>query len=201
MFEFFYPVYQDDLPPTFLKKLKQVWEGSYDSLYEDGNDSIEDAIIDILRELNKGDDITVKNRLIYLVWILCLSCKDTIRSYLPEDRRHERILSYFLEWEKNNYDIKLDITEEFTDIGKNGNAQNLDEALLVFSESFMVLSGAENVNELIVDILDLCLQGYAIAAGSKDRRLILNWLINNVIPSAFCCRKSNLIYSINTNWL
>jgi hypothetical protein len=198
MFDSFGPVYQDDLPPIFLKKLKQVWEGSYDSLYEEGDDSIEDAIIDILSELNKGDDVTVKNRLIYLAWTLCIACKDTIRSYLPEDRRHERVLSYFLEWEKNNYYLEVDMAEEFTDIGKRGNSQNLDEALLVFSESFMVLNGAENANELIVDIIDLCLEGYAIAAGSKDRRLILNWLINNVFPSAFCCRKSNLIYSINT---
>ena len=50
--------------------------------------------------------------------------------------------------------------------------------------------------EALLEILDDCLEGYAIFPGSQGRRDLFNWWLLEVIPAAWCLRFPESIYTI-----
>ncbi|WP_049802503.1 hypothetical protein [Gloeothece verrucosa] len=50
--------------------------------------------------------------------------------------------------------------------------------------------------EAILEIIDDCLEGYAIFPGSQGRRELFNWWLLEVVPAAWCLKLPQHLYTI-----
>ena len=71
----------------------------------------------------------------------------------------------------------------------------MDEALDVLKNSLKVLD-IQQSKEALLNILDDCLEGYAIFPGSQGRRDLFNWWLLEVVPASWCLQFPNKIYTI-----
>ncbi len=189
----------DQLPLKFIDILQNGWARTYSNLYEDGLDNINSTIREVLNEFFSGDECLISRRLIYLNWNLCLACSPTAYSYLPGDARVKKVNDQIKLWEKKSIAQCDNMSKIFDDILMSpfSYAQGLYEAILVLSNAILCMELGARL-ETIEDSLDVCLEGYAIAAGLKDRRPIFNWMINHLFPASYSCMKADIIYTMDT---
>jgi streptomycin 6-kinase len=183
--------------------LGELWKYRYDDLYEDEADGrpLEDdlmaacqRIVSFLatQELEKGHQ-----RLLYLGWTLALSTLPTIEAWLPEDKRPQMVLDEVravLEGgRRGSQDWKTLLPPAIT------GSQALDEALNVFSNLIRALDPTE-APQALLNILDDCLQGYAVFPGSDGRRDLFNWLLLEAVPAAWSLHLPDAIYTFRWSW-
>ncbi len=128
----------------------------------------------------------------------CSAVEATVDAYLPGDPRPARVIARLEEW------LRDPATPGSEDIGSMfprtaTPPQALHEALDVLYQALKVLDRASAVDALR-EILDDCMEGYAIFPGSDGRRDLFNWWLIQVVPASWSLRKPDIIYTMRLPW-
>jgi hypothetical protein len=67
-----------------------------------------------------------------------------------------------------------------------------------YQELYEEADGTITLEETLLEILDDCLEGYAIFPGSQGRRDLFNWWLLEVVPATWCLQFPESIYRINS---
>ena len=196
-----YPNFQisssSEIPESLRQLLYKAWQNHYEELYEepaDGNITLEETLSELLDALGDRDNSLCHYRYVYMAQILALAVEPTIKAYLPEEQKTEQIFQLVINWSKNQ---ELSIEETINQLfpQKSVGSQTIDEALDVFKNLLQVLNPAK-AKEALLEILDDCLEGYAIFPGSQERRDLFNWWLLEAVPATSCTLPLALTVSI-----
>lgn len=207
-----------NLPDSLKGALSKAWHQQYEELYEsdaEGIASLQDALDEIL-ELFQGNNRTLSHlRYVWMALILACVVEPTVKYYQPNSLIPEETINQIAVWlvktlkEMVNSKMPfaqvardkeataiLDVVRLFTDNQKIVSFQVLFEALDVYSSAIKTLDYNQSL-EALLDILDDCLEGYAIFPGSYGRRELFNWWLLEVVPASWYLLPPSSIYSIN----
>jgi hypothetical protein len=186
--------YLDDLS----KIIEYATNNKYQELYEVANNyqfSLEDTIIKILDIFDLDQQGQV--RYLWMGLILADAVVPTIKAYLPKDQRPEkgfRLINQLLNNQEISSKIGLFLRKDLLLLSEG--CQALDEALDVF-RNFLKIINPAMAKEALLEILDDCLEGYAIFPGSQDRRELFNWWLLEVVPASWNLEEPQHLYTIN----
>jgi hypothetical protein len=96
----------------------------------------------------------------------------------------------------DNLDEPLDFTNIFSEDNKIASFQVVYEALDVYKNAVKVLDPNQSL-EALLNILDDCLEGYAIFPGSQGRRELFNWWLLEVVPASWSLSVPRYMYRGN----
>lgn len=170
------------LPDGLQAVIERVSEGRYRELYENNPTSgfrLEEALAEVLKMLG---ECSQNPRLSYfcLAMILGLAVRPTVRCYLPDERFtklfFQELFHVFLGQKK---------VRDFRDYYGSvlGQYQALDEAILVL-EGLLLIGDEVQAPSQLLDMSEICLEGYAIFPGSAGRRDLFDWWLLEAIPAA-----------------
>ncbi|NEQ68452.1 MAG: hypothetical protein F6K21_23720 [Symploca sp. SIO2D2] len=205
------------MPDSLQKSLVRAWEHHYEELYEseaDGTVLLEEVLEEILHSFEGSNQTLNHIRYVWMALILACTVKPTVKYYQPNNPEPEEAINRLTDW------LLVNIREIFYDrsplirasIGKVNNTsvnvcnlysekkisnfQGLSEALGVYTSAIKTLEANCAVAALL-DILDDCLEGYAIFPGSYGRRELFNWWLWDVVPSTWYLFPPDSIYSLD----
>jgi hypothetical protein len=196
-------VFVDGLWITLV--VSKIYQKKYAELYEEnhGNILLENTCLKILNQLKDNDELLTYRRYFFMGLIMSNAVIPTIKIYLPNDDRTEKIyqfVNYLLTNQNLTSSTKfIEIIENFP---KNlfpeisFGIQALDEAVDVFENLLRSIESSQSQNALL-EILDDCFQGYAIFPGSENRRDLFNWWLLDVVPAVWKLEVPQKIYTIN----
>jgi hypothetical protein len=185
-----------EIPESLRQLLYKVWQNHYEELYEeeaDGTITLEETLLEVLDAL--GDDSSCHSRYVCMALILALAVEPTVKAYyLPDDNKIEQIFQLVINWSRNR---QVPTEEKINKLfpQKSVGNQAIDEAIDVFKNMLQILN-LSKASEALLEILDDCLQGYAIFPGSQGRRDLFNWWLLEVIPAAWCLQLPENFYTI-----
>lgn len=176
----------------------------YEELYEpeaDGTASLEDDLNTLLEVLRDSDQSVNHLRYIWMALILSLSVEPTLEYYDPSNSLPKiiiKLLEEVLRETITGSSKSINITTDYLDNlineifkshesyfqKKEANFQAISEALDVFYNALRVINYDQAV-EAILEILDDCLEGYAIFPGSYGRRELFDWWLFEVVPASY----------------
>ncbi|QUS61719.1 hypothetical protein IQE94_06535 [Synechocystis sp. PCC 7339] len=186
--------YFQQVPDGLQVAIQQVSEWRYRELYEENPTpglSLKEALRTVLEKLNQ---FSQNSRFSYfcLAMILGLTVRPTVRCYLPNESFtrlfFQELFHSFFE-QKKVEDFK-GYYEPFL-----GKYQALDEAILVL-EKMLQVSDPLQAGSKLLDISEICLEGYAIFPGSAERRKLFDWWLLEAIPAACLQIFPSHIYTI-----
>jgi hypothetical protein len=193
------------LPPWFQGPaalhvlLEELWNQCYPDLYEEDcadPKTFVDARNRVLTACS-GDGFGHR-RLVRMALTFCSAVAATVDAYLPGDPRPARVIARLEEWlEDPATHAGEDLLSMFPQVPTP--PQALHEALDVLYQSLKALDPASTVDAL-QEILDDCVEGYAIFPGSDGRRDLFNWWLIEVVPASWCLRKPDVIYTMGLPW-
>ncbi|MGA9380441.1 MAG: hypothetical protein WBV73_16880, partial [Phormidium sp.] len=209
-----------NLPDSLKGALSKAWHQQYEELYEsdaEGVTSLQDALDEIL-ELFQGNNQTLSHlRYVWMALILACVVEPTVKYYQPNTLIPEETINQIAVWlvktlqemvsskmpfaqvarekEKEATAI-VDVVRLFTENQKIVSFQVLFEALDVYSSAIKTLDYNQSL-EALLDILDDCLEGYAIFPGSYGRRELFDWWLLEVVPASWYLLPPSSIYLIN----
>lgn len=196
------------LPDSIKVLVNKIKQQHYEELYEleaDSTASLQDDLNEILQAFRISNQTLTHLRYVWMTIILLLVVEPTLEYYQPKDSSPKDIILEISLWlianTKNilNDEVK---TIEFDDrellkkvilgnydfsyeTNKNPvSLQVLYEAQDVFKNASRVLDYEQCV-EAILEILDDCLEGYAIFPGSYGRRELFEWWLLEVVPASW----------------
>ena len=186
-----------EIPESLRQLIYKAWQNHYEELYEEEINqtiSLEETLLEILDALEDKDDSLCHSRYVYMALILALAVEPTIKAYLPNEQKTEKIWKLITNWFKNR---ELPTEETINQLfpQKSLGSQAIDEALDVFKNLLQALKLAQ-AKAALLEILDNCLEGYAIFPGSQERRDLFNWWLLEVVPAAWCLKFPKNIYTI-----
>ncbi|MBW4598883.1 MAG: hypothetical protein KME29_04535 [Calothrix sp. FI2-JRJ7] len=211
------------MPDSFQRVIKKVWCQHYEELYEPETEKITSLshAIDEILEIYKDNNQTLTHlRYVWMALILALVVEPTVKYYQPSCSIHEktikRINLWILKISENILNLNQESTESINfnyqdesdsiigDIKKNYNFygskltsfQIWQEALDVYSNAIKTLDFNESL-EALIEIVDDCLEGYAMFPGSQGRRKLFDWWLLEAIPAAWYLLPPNSIYAID----
>lgn len=126
--------------------------------------------------------------------ILADAVKPTVKAYLPDETKTDQayqLLEQYLVNKIKFSEIKIDEIFPTISVG----CQAIDEALDVFRNLLRVIDPVQ-AKDGILEILDDCLEGYAIFPGSQGRRDLFNWWLLEVVPASWCLKWPENLYTI-----
>lgn len=205
----------DNIPDYLRVKLAEVGRKTYAELYEpitDQETSLQEALEEILALFSDGNQTVGHIRHVWMALILAVVVKPTIEHYQPNnftlDETIEEMALWLLETIKavissKTPSVKLStfkkpyiqpcISGAFSE--KLAGFQILYEALDVYVNAIKTLNEDQSL-EALIDILDDCLEGYAIFPGSDGRRDLLNWWLLDVVPSVWYLLPPSSMYEL-----
>ena len=216
----------DNLPSSLKKLLITVYNQHYEELYEPEAtraNCLQDDLDDILCLFNKNRNQILKQfRYIWMTLILAVVVEPTVKYYLPDCNISEDTINRLASWLKktlvellhketnfnkmleqiefiessDNLDEPLDFTNIFSGDNKIASFQVVYEALDVYKNAVKVLDSNQSL-EALLNILDDCLEGYAIFPGSQGRRELFNWWLLEVVPASWRLSVPSSMYTIN----
>ncbi|MFB2838055.1 hypothetical protein [Floridanema evergladense] len=196
------------LPDSLKVLLNKIKQQHYAELYEleaDGTTSLQDDLNEILQAFRISNQTLTHLRYVWMTLILLLVVEPTLEYYQPKDSSPTDIILEISLWLIANtkkilndevktieFDdrelLKKDIIGNYDlshDTNKNPvSLQVLYEAQDVFKNAIRVLDYEQSV-EAIIEILDDCLEGYAIFPGSYGRRELFEWWLLEVVPASW----------------
>lgn len=196
------------LPDSLKVLLDKIKQQHYEELYEleaDGTTSLQDDLNEILQAFRISNQTLTHLRYVWMTLILLLVVEPTLEYYHPKDSSPKDIIIEISLWLIANtkkilndevktieFDdrelLKKDILVNYDvsqDTNKNPvSLQVLYEAQDVFKNAIRVLDYEQSV-EAIIEILDDCLEGYAIFPGSYGRRELFEWWLLEVVPASW----------------
>ena len=191
------------LPESLKVLLKKIKQQHYEELYEpeaDGNSSLQDALQEVLEAFGESDNKLCHRRYVWMGLIWALVVEPTVEYYQPNSDLTRNIIN-LLVIDVSQESILLNRNKGETasiEIAKNNvvltqqnlatqevkNFQAVNEALDVFYNAIRLLESEQSV-EALLEILDDCLEGYAIFPGFTGRREVFEWWIDEVVPASW----------------
>ncbi|GCL36556.1 MAG: hypothetical protein ACKO9I_06400 [Sphaerospermopsis kisseleviana] len=196
----------DEIPLYLQVLFNKIKLEHYAELYEpesSGRTSLDDTINEVLTSMRDSNETLTHLRYLWMTLILTLVVEPTLKYYQPKNLLPKRIINLLASRiiaiiissinNTKNHISELSTEELLKAISKNrnfyiekeiANFQILDEALDVFDNAVRVLNYDQSV-EAILNILEDCLEGYAIFPGSQGRRELFNWWLLDVVPASY----------------
>ena len=180
--------FSNQIPESIQQLINQVKENHYEELYEeeaDGNVSLQENLIELIEALEAKDDRSLTNkRFVCLGFFLALAVTPTIEAYFPENSIASQVFPLVLNYQSDPQDIpepqQIDLL--FPDV--SWGYQAVDEAMNVLHNLLLMLTPFP-VKGCLLDMLDDCLEGYAIISGSHYRRKLFDWFLLDLYPRAY----------------
>jgi hypothetical protein len=201
-----YPVksdfYLSNIPQELRELLDFAYQEKYAELYEENNGNIllEDICRKILNCLKSKNKMLTYQRYFSMGLIMSDAVNPTIKKYLPNDNRTQKIHD-FINSQLSKKSLIFSKNKKFIEIKNlfpeiSFGIQALDEAVDVFENLLKSLEPTQSQNALL-EILDDCFQGYAIFPGSENRRDLFNWWLLDVVPAVWKLEVPQQLYTIN----
>ncbi|MBC5795570.1 hypothetical protein H5968_10520 [Sphaerospermopsis sp. LEGE 00249] len=205
-----------EIPSDLQCLLNKVKLKHYDELYEEYDDitsSLTDDLTEVLKKFANGNKSINHIRYIWMTLIISLAVEPTLEYYDPNNnlplnviKLMESFFSYQLTLVNgssksiNPNRLNQLINEIFKSHEsyfhrKEANFQAISEALDVFYNAIRVLDYNQSV-EAIVEILEDCLEGYAIFPGSYGRRELFDWWLLDVVPTSYKLLPPTMFYVV-----
>ncbi|MCT7958970.1 hypothetical protein [Laspinema palackyanum] len=199
----------DKIPEPLKALLNKINQEHYEELYEpeaDGRVSLEDALNEVLEFFHERDKTYCQIRYVWMTLIFAVLVEPTVEYYNPENGFTKQTIHLIEKWILSNiidplarsrvvnYQFqaeKLKKLEYF--LSKKINSSKWDkmaslqviyEAIDVFKNSIRVLDYHQSKAALL-EILEDCLEGYAIFPGSYGRRDLFDWWLLEVVPCSW----------------
>jgi hypothetical protein len=207
-----------NVPDSLKGALSKVWQQHYEELYEpeaEGTASLQEALDEILEPFQGGNRTLSHLRYVWMALILASVVEPTVKYYQPNSSIPEETINRIAFWLLETLEEMVDSKMPFSQVAREKEANALVDAFRLFTEnkeiaSFQVLSEALDVYssaiktldsnqslEALLDILDDCLEGYAIFPGSYGRRELFDWWLLEVVPASWCLLPPSSIYSVD----
>jgi hypothetical protein len=205
------------MPDSLKSALIKASQQHYEELYEPetyGVASLQDALDEILK-LFQGTNQTLSHlRYVWMALILASVVEPTVKYYQPNSSIAEETINRLALWLLENIGEMLnskqadrvnrekeatttvDLSCLFTDNKEIASFQVLSEALDVYSNAIKALDYNQSL-EALLEILDDCLEGYAIFPGSYGRRELFDWWLLEVVPASWHLFAPTYIYSVD----
>lgn len=205
------------LPASLQKAMITAWNQHYEELYEsesDGTVLLEDALSRILNSFQSSNQTFMQLRYVWMALTLAVVVEPTIKYYQPDHPIPEETINKLTNWllktiaglfyPQENFNQEFDhvLRDTSVDINhlssdkKTSSFQVLSEALDVYISAVNTLEPSHSLQALL-DILDDCLEGYAIFPGSYGRRELFNWWLLDIVPSCWYLLPPTSVYSLN----
>ena len=207
-----------NVPDSLKCALSKVWQQHYEELYEpeaEGTASLQEALDEILESFQGGNRILSHLRYVWMALILASVVEPTVKYYQPNSSIPEETINRIAFWLLETLEEMVDSKMPFSQVAREKEANAIVDGFRIFSEnnkiaSFQVLYEALDVFsnaiktldynqslEALLNILDDCLEGYAIFPGSYGRRELFNWWLLEVVPASWYLVPPSSIYLIN----
>jgi len=199
----------NDIPDYLQVKLDEVWQKTYVELYEPITDkptSLQDDLEEILELFQDGNRKLGHLRHVWMALILAIAVQPTIEYYQPDcsfpAETIEEITLWLLRTIEAGISSKIPPVKTLSNISvsfseKLEGFQVLYEALDVYVNAMKTIDRDQSLAALI-DILDDCLEGYAIFPGSDGRRDLLNWWLLDVVPATWHLLPPSSVYVLES---
>lgn len=206
------------LPESIQGTLSRVWQQHYEELYEPEEEDaapLKDALDEILEVFQSNNQTLSHIRYVWMALILASVVEPTVQYYQPLNLIPQKTISKIELWLLENTEKMLNykrkfsnalIEEEFNALvdgiqidytnKKVGNFQIIFEALDVYMSAIKTLDYNQSLESLL-DILENCLEGYAIFPGSQGRRELFDWWLLEVVPASWYLMPPSSIYSLD----
>ena len=204
--------------PDFLKlKLVKVREQRYGELYEpdsEGSLLLEDALEEILESFQDGNQTLSHIRYVWMALILASVVEPTVEYYQPDNSIPKQTIAKMVSWlfktiwkmpDPKWASTEISIPEEIDVMLETFNLshsekkiasfQTLTEALDVYSNAIKTLDYHQSLAALL-DILEDCLEGYAVFPGAEGRRELFDWWLLDVVPACWDLLPPSSIYVV-----
>lgn len=188
----------------------------YGELYEpEENDSVllEDTLKEILDSFQRNQPLLGQLRYVWMALTLAAIVEPTVKYYQPNSQIPEKTIDLLTDWlletlvemlapkkqlhsiSENTYsNISLDL-KHLLSTNELSSLQVLSEALDVYREALETLEPDRSLQALL-NILEDCLEGYAIFPGADGRRELFNWWLSDVVPSCWYLLPPTSVYSL-----
>lgn len=204
------------MPDSLQEAMIAAFSNSYEELYEldsNGELLLEDALEEILGSLQGGHQLLGQLRYVWMALILAVVVEPTVRYYQPDSNFPEKTIGRLTDWliktlvemlnpqkklygdPENIEDITLVDFKCLVSAERISSFQVLSEALDVYINAVKTLEPTHSLQALL-DILDDCLEGYAIFPGSYGRRELFDWWLLDVVPSCWYLLAPTSAYSL-----
>lgn len=206
------------LPESIQGTLSRVWQQHYEELYEpEAEDaaSLQDALDEILEVFQSNNQTLSHIRYVWMALILASVVEPTVQYYQPLNLIPQKTISKIELWLLENLEKMLDSKRKFSNAireeefnalvdgiqidytnKKVENFQIIFEALDVYRSAIKTLDYNQSLESLL-DILENCLEGYAIFPGSHGRRELFDWWLLEVVPASWYLMPPSSIYSLD----
>ncbi|MEG4442726.1 hypothetical protein QUB47_27920 [Microcoleus sp. AT9_B5] len=207
------------LPESIQGTLSRVGQQHYEELYEpEAEDaaSLQDALDEILEVFQSNNQTLSHIRYVWMALILASVVEPTVQYYRPLNLIPQKTISKIELWILENLEKMLDSKRKFSnalreeefnalvdgiksDYTKDKEVENFQiifEALDVYRSAIKTLDYNQSLESLL-DILENCLEGYAIFPGSHGRRELFDWWLLEVVPASWYLMPPSSIYSLD----
>lgn len=206
-----------NMPKPLRKAIVSVWDHRYEELYEsdsDGTVLLEDSLGKILDSFQGSNRLLSQLRYVWMALTLAAAVEPTVKYYQPDSLIPEEAIERLTNWlfhtltelfnsskqlSSGLENIESVISADFNSFLSTQNIssfQVLSEALDVYINAIKTLEPDHSLQALL-NILDDCLEGYAIFPGSYGRRELFNWWLLDVVPSCWYLLPPASVYSLN----
>jgi hypothetical protein len=207
------------LPESIQGTLSRVWQQHYEELYEpEAEDaaSLQDALDEILEVFQSNNQTLSHIRYVWMALILASVVEPTVQYYRPLNLIPQKTISKIELWLLENLEKMLASKRKFSntlreeefnalvdgiksDYTKDKEVENFQiifEALDVYRSAIKTLDYNQSLESLL-DILENCLEGYALFPGSHGRRELFDWWLLEVVPASWYLIPPSSIYSLD----
>ncbi len=206
-----------NMPTSLQKAIVSVSHHRYEELYQsepDGSVLLEDALGEILDSFQGSNRLLSQLRYVWMALTLAVVVEPTVKYYQPDSPIPEAAIKRLTHWllktlteifnpnrqlSSGIQNIENVILEDFNSFLSAQNVssfQVLSEALDVYRNAIETLEPDRSLQALL-NILDDCLEGYAIFPGSYGRRELFDWWLLDVVPSCWYLLPPVSVYSLN----
>jgi hypothetical protein len=205
--DIYYPKFEINsnyiIPASLKNILLETWSRRYSELYEENPDSqisLENTFKRLLNDLwNESTPSNAHKRYVWIAYSLGLATQPTVESYLPNEKHVQLLLRYTSRWINGELEEEDHISQNLFPHLSIG-SQSIDEAIDVFRNLQRMINDSESSQTALLEILDDCIEGYAIFPGTEGRRDLFNWLLLEVIPAAWGFQSPNFLYTMKQPW-
>ncbi len=207
------------IPNSLQKALALALSQHYDELYEseaNGDVILEDTLEEILGSFRESYQLLGQLRYVWMALTLAMIVEPTVKYYQPDNHIPEKTITYLTDWllktliqvcnpNQQLYNVfdSIDntISKDFQNLISTeelSSFQVLSEALDVYTNAIETLKPNQSL-PAILNILDDCLEGYAIFPGAYGRRELFDWWLLDVVPSCWYLLPPSSAYSLNAS--
>ncbi|NEQ95716.1 MAG: hypothetical protein F6K30_03130 [Cyanothece sp. SIO2G6] len=200
------PLLLRHMPSSLKETLILALNQRYEELYEEdatGDVLLENTLEKILNSFQENHQLLGQLRYVWMALTLATVVEPTVKYYQPDSQIPEKTIGHLQGWllktlmkmvnlGKSSHSTFENIDNSITSanfqhllsVQKISSFQILSEALDVYVHAIQVLEPHHSLQSLL-NILDDCLEGYAIFPGSYGRRELFNWWLLDIVPSCW----------------